>query len=154
MSSRQVFQQFIYITAPLSVVDHCMTDLELMHQWLNPLLECQPVGEWDTSVGGQSRFMIKIPLIKPTLESKVIERQPGLIIWEFQGFFQGQDRWECQSEGTQTKLINQFEFIIPNPWVEFGFNWFASSLTQKDMKAQLRRLKQVAEQYGDHPSIA
>ena len=153
MSSRQVFQQFIYINATLAVVDRCITDQILMHQWLNPLLECQPVGTWDTRVGGRSQFRIKLPLVQPTLESVVVERKPGLVVWEFDGFFQGRDRWECQVQGAGTELVNRFEFSIPNPWVERGFNWFAASFTQADMKQQLRRLKQVAEREEERGSF-
>ncbi|NES86434.1 MAG: SRPBCC family protein, partial [Moorea sp. SIO2B7] len=46
----------------------------------------------------------------------------------------------------KTKLLNRFEFEIPNPLVSWGFNNFAANWTKKDMKAQLRRLKQVAEE--------
>jgi hypothetical protein len=45
-----------------------------------------------------------------------------------------------------TRLLNRFEFEIPNPLVSWGFNTFAASWTQNDMKAQLRRLKRVAEE--------
>ncbi|MBP0023532.1 MAG: SRPBCC family protein [Roseofilum sp. SBFL] len=145
MSSRQVFEQSIEIQANLTTVERCFTQLDLMHQWLNPLLECQPVGMWSTEMGSQSRFMIKIPLIQPTLQSTVIERKPGLVVWQFEGFFQGCDRWECQPTDSGTHLINRFEFEIPNPLIQFGFKTFAATWTQEDMKAQLRRLQQVAE---------
>jgi hypothetical protein len=76
----------------------------------------------------------------------VLERQPGLIVWGFDGYFKGYDRWECQPQIQGTLLINRFEFQIPNPLIRFGFNQFAAPWTQKDMKDQLRRLKRVAEQ--------
>jgi len=103
------------------------------------------VGEWCTELGSQSRFIIQIPLLQPTLHNVVVERQPGLIVWAFQGFFNGRDRWECQPEGTGTRLLNRFEFVIPNAIVAWGFRWFASRFTQADMQAQLQRLRQVAE---------
>lgn len=145
MPYSQVFEQSILIRANSTVVERCFTDLDLMHQWLNPLLRCEPVGIWDTNIGGRSRFVIKIPVLQPTLNTVVLEREPGLIVWGFQGFFKGCDRWECQPEPEGTRLLNRFEFEIPNPLIQFGFNQFASSLTQSDMKAQLRRLKQIAE---------
>ncbi|NJK53680.1 MAG: SRPBCC family protein, partial [Leptolyngbyaceae cyanobacterium SU_3_3] len=76
----------------------------------------------------------------------VVEREPGLIVWEFQGFFKGRDRWECQPAVRGTLLVNRFEFEIPNPIVQFGFDRFAAKWTQDDMQAQLRRLKRVAEE--------
>ncbi|MBD2299776.1 SRPBCC family protein [Nostoc sp. FACHB-87] len=143
----QVFEQSIQINATAAIVERCITDLGLMHRWLNPALRCEPIGEvWSTDIGGQSRFIIQIPVVKPTLKSVVVERQPGLVVWEFQGFFQGRDRWECQPVAKGTCLLNRFEFVIPNPIVSWGFNNFAASWTKQDMQAQLRRLKRVAEE--------
>ncbi len=146
MSSRQVFEQSIQIKASSTTVERCFAELELMHRWLNPLLRCEPIGDWSTQLGSCSRFIIKIPLLQPTLKSVVVEREPGLIVWEFKGFFKGRDRWECQPNQGGTQLLNRFEFTIPNPVVDWGFNTFAAKLTKEDMKAQLRRLKRVAEQ--------
>ncbi|HIK27744.1 MAG: SRPBCC family protein [Oscillatoriaceae bacterium SKW80] len=146
MSNRQVFEQSIQINATAIAVERCITDNVLMHRWLNPILRCDPVGEWGTAVGDRCRFVIQIPFLQPTLESVVIERLPGLIVWEFDGFFKGCDRWECQPCGKGTLLLNRFEFEIPNPLIRFGFQRFAATWTQEDMKAQLRRLKRVAEE--------
>ncbi|NJL44606.1 MAG: SRPBCC family protein [Leptolyngbyaceae cyanobacterium SM2_3_12] len=145
MATPQVFEQTILIQADPVLVERCITDQDLMHRWLNPALRCEPIGEWSTDLGGRSRFIIQIPLWQPTLVSTVVERQPGLIVWGFEGFFQGQDRWHCQGAATGTELLNRFEFEIANPVVRSGFNWFAATWTQQDMQAQLRRLKAVAE---------
>lgn len=146
MSSRQVFEQSIQINASATVVERCIIDNKLMHRWLNPALRCEPVGDWSTDVGSRSRFAIQIPLLKPTLNSVVIERAPGLIVWEFEGFFQGSDRWECQPLEKGTRLLNRFEFEISNPIIRAGFHTFAEPWTKKDMQAQLGRLKRVAEE--------
>ncbi|GBF80725.1 SRPBCC family protein [Aphanothece sacrum] len=146
MSSPQIFEQSILINASATIVEQCITDLDLMHRWLNPALKCEPIREWSTEIGGKSRFIINIPLINPTLISHVIEREPGLIVWQFEGFFKGRDRWECQPKLQGTQLINRFEFEIPNPLVSWGFNQFAANWTKSDMKAQLKRLKRVAEE--------
>lgn len=143
---KQVFEQSIQINASATIVENCITDLSLMHRWLNPLLRCEPIGEWNTEIGGRSRFIIKIPLLQPTLKSLVVGREPGLIIWEFEGFFQGCDRWECQPNSQGTQLLNRFEFSISNPIISWGFDNFAASWTRNDMKAQLKRLKRVAEE--------
>ena len=146
MSHRQVFEQSIEISASVTVVERCITDNVLMHKWLNPVLRCEPVGNWDTNVGSRSRFIIQIPILQPTLDSIVLERSPGLIVWGFEGFFQGCDRWECQPQGEVTRLLNRFEFESPNPLIRFGFNRFAAPWTRRDMQAQLCRLKGVAEE--------
>lgn len=146
MPRSRVFEQSVQINASATVVERCITDNALMHRWLNPVLRCEPVGEWRTDVGSESRFVIQLPLLQPTLRSVVIEREPGLVVWGFEGFFKGRDRWECLPADIGTRLLNRFEFEIPNPVVNWGFNLFAVAWTQKDMKAQLRRLKRVAEE--------
>ncbi len=118
-----------------------------MHSWLNSALRCEGAGgtAWSTKLGAKSQFTIQILILKPVLISTVVEREPGLVVWEFDGFFQGRDRWEVQPESQGSLLINRFEFTIPNPIVAFGFNTFAAKWTKADMVAQLQRLKQVAE---------
>jgi Polyketide cyclase / dehydrase and lipid transport len=150
MKSAQIIEQSIQIKASASIVERCFTDLTLMHRWLNPVLRCEPVGEiWSTDIGSHSRFIIQIPGLKPTLNTVVIERQPGLVVWGFEGFFQGSDRWECQPVANGTILINRFQFQIPNPLVSWGFNTFAATWTKADMEAQLRRLQRIAEELGN-----
>ena len=148
MPDYQVFEQTIQINASATIVERCITDLKLMHHWLNPALRCEPVGDWSTDVGSKSRFVIQIPVIKPTLNTTVVERQAGLVVWGFEGYFQGRDRWECQPHPKGTCLLNRFEFEIPNPLISWGFKTFAQSWTAQDMEAQLGRLKQVAEREG------
>jgi hypothetical protein len=116
-----------------------------MKQWLNPLLQCEPVGIWSVDVGSQFRFYLRIPFLNPALDCTVCDRQEGLVVWKFEGFFSGDDRWECQPHPTGTLLINRFRFDIPNPLVRQGFDRFAASITRRDMQAQLRRLKAIAE---------
>jgi hypothetical protein len=146
MANQQVFEQSIQINASATTVERCITDRALMQRWLNPALRCEPIGDWSTDLGAKSRFIIQVPLLYPALESVVVEREPGLVVWQFSGFFQGRDRWECNPESYGTRLLNRFEFAIPNPIVRFGFDTFAATWTQKDMQAQLRRLKLVAEE--------
>jgi Polyketide cyclase / dehydrase and lipid transport len=140
-----VFEHTIQINAALEAVDRTITDRQLMHQWLNPALRCNPIGEWSTAVGAKSRFVLQVPLLYPALQSTVIERRLGLVVWGFDGFFEGKDRWECIPAADHIRLVNRFEFRIPNPMVAFGFRTFAARWTQADMQAQLIRLKQVAE---------
>lgn len=141
-----IFEQSIQIEAPIERVDHCITDPDLMKQWLNPFLICESVGPWSVERGSQFRFSLQVPWLKPSLDCVVQERGLGLVEWAFSGFFEGSDRWECQPQGSTTLLINRFSFEIPNPLVQWGFSVFAATLTRKDMQDQLQRLKQVAEQ--------
>lgn len=149
----QVFEQSIQINASATAVEHCFTDLTLMHRWLNPALRCEPIGDWSTAIGSKSRFVIQIPLLQPSLNSTVVAREPGLVVWEFKGFFKGRDRWECQPIEKGTTLLNRFEFDIPNPVVRYGFKQFAFNWTKQDMQSQLRRLKRVAEEVYQELSV-
>jgi uncharacterized protein YndB with AHSA1/START domain len=147
----QIFEHSIHINAPIERVDHAITDRAQMHQWLNPTLRCEPIGDWSSEMGSKSRFIIQVPFLTPTLLSTVVERRLGLVVWEFDGFFKGRDRWECFAEDDGTRLVNRFEFQIPNPLVAFGFKIFASRLTRRDMQAQLVRLRRVAEAIAPKP---
>jgi Polyketide cyclase / dehydrase and lipid transport len=151
--NHQIFEQSVLINTSATIVEQCFTELEKMHLWLNPLLRCEPLPEqrWSVELGAQSRFLLQLPLIQPVLISTVIEREPGVVVWEFAGFFRGTDRWEAQPEGQGTRLLNRFEFAMPNPIVAFGFNTFAAKWTKADMVAQLQRLKIVAEQVKYRP---
>jgi hypothetical protein len=147
MPTSQCFEQSIAIRTNSTTVERCFTDLALMNSWLNPILRCEALENlpWSTNLGAKSHFAIQIPVFKPVLMSTIVEREPGLVVWEFDGFFYGRDRWEVQPQDTGSLLINRFEFTIPNPIVAFGFNTFAANWTKADMAAQLERLKQVAE---------
>lgn len=145
MTRKRVFEQTITIAATAAAVEHCLTDQTLMHQWLHPALRCEPIGSWSSSLGGRSRFLINLPFWQPSLCSTVVERAPGLIVWEFEGFFQGRDRWAWRSVANHIELVNQFMFAIPNPVVAWGFDRVAARWTQNDMEAQLQRIKQLAE---------
>ena len=145
----QTFTQSIDIAATPEQVEQTFTELDLMQRWLNPMLVCTPVGPWSTDVGSRSLFVVKVPIATLALENRVIDRAPGLVVWEFDGFFRGIDRWECHKIdtgiNTGTRLTNSFSFDIPNPLIRFGFNTFAKRLTARDMTDQLQRLKTVAE---------
>lgn len=142
----QTIENTIKIDAPVGQVDRTITERDLMHRWLNPALRCEPIGDWSSEVGSRSTFVIQIPLLRPTLLSTVVERRLGLVVWEFEGFFRGRDRWECFAEDNGTRLVNRFDYQIPNPLIAFGFKTFAVGLTRQDMQAQLVRLKTVAEE--------
>ncbi len=162
-----IYTQSVVIEADLAQVDRCLTDPELMHRWLNPLLRCEAIGSWSDQVGGRFRFTVGIPLWQPTLEcvirSRGIEPDSRWIEWGFEGFFVGSDLWRMVTINPQdypsddlenlncpVELLNTFQFGIPNPVVNWGFQMAAAGLTQRDMQAQLQRIKQVAE--GLNPS--
>ncbi|MEM8717523.1 MAG: SRPBCC family protein [Cyanobacteria bacterium P01_A01_bin.3] len=145
MTERQ-FTQSVDIAAPVDVVDRCIVSEDTMALWLNPMLRCEAIGNWSTEVGSRFQFTLKIPLLAPHLDCVVQERRSGLVVWSFQGFFTGTDRWECRKNTSGTQLLNQFTFEIPTPLVRVGFDLVAARLTQRDMQAQLVRIKSIAEE--------
>lgn len=165
-----VYTQSVVIEADLAQVDRCLTDPDLMGRWLNPLLRCEAIGSWSDQVGSRFRFRVGIPLWQPSLDcvicSRGIEPDTRWIEWGFEGFFVGSDLWRMmpfQAQDNQDstnqnrihhqskpviELVNRFQFGIPHPVVNWGFQVAAAGLTQRDMQAQLQRLKQVAEGLG------
>ncbi|MEO1133656.1 MAG: SRPBCC family protein [Cyanobacteria bacterium J06639_1] len=150
----RIYENSIEIAASVESCDRCLTEPELMHRWLNPMLRCEAVGEWSVEVGDRFRFVVTVPVVDLSLDCAVRERAPGLVVWEFAGFFVGSDRWDCQFQAdNQTRLLNRFEFEIPNLFVRVGFDLVAARLTQQDMRSQLQRFKQVAEEISDRPRL-
>ena len=56
MKNNHEFLQCITIAASPGVVEHCITNLAIMHRWLNPALRCEPVEDWSTEPGAQSQI--------------------------------------------------------------------------------------------------
>lgn len=147
------FTQSIQISASPAAVEQCFTQLDLMHRWLNPMLRVKPQGNWSTDLGATCEFLLQVPLVQPRLQCQVAERDPGLIVWAFSGFFTGRDTWRWDAKEGGCLLNNCFQFEIPNPLMQFGFDLFAARLTQTDMRQQLERLKQVAEGRTIDPTL-
>ena len=51
MSQPLTYEQSVAIATNSTTVERCFTERQLMHQWLNPALVCEPVGDWRTTVG-------------------------------------------------------------------------------------------------------
>ena len=60
-----IYEQSVSIAAIATQVERCFTDQQLMHQWLNPALACEPVGEWSTAEGSEFDFKLKVPILSP-----------------------------------------------------------------------------------------
>lgn len=142
----RAYENHVDIAASVATCERCLIEPDLMHRWLNPALRCEAVGPWSVNVGDRFHFRVRVPVLNLHLNCIVSERQLGLVVWTFDGFFRGSDRWECRTQPNgQTRLLNRFEFDIPNPLIRVGFDLVAASLTQRDMRSQLQRFKQVAE---------
>jgi hypothetical protein len=141
--AKQVWEQSIQINASAVVVDRCITELNLLQRWM--ISSCEPMGEWCVTVGSYSRLVVKLSLFQFNLSRIVIVREPGLIVWGFDGFITGRDRWECRPHERGTLLVNRWELQTSN-LAGWGWRRWAGNWTADEMETQLMRLKYVAEE--------
>ncbi len=141
--AKQVLEQSIQINASAVMVDRCITALDLQRRWRNG--SCEAIGEWSVAVGSYSRLIIKMPLFQFSLSRIVVIREPGLVVWGFNGLLTGRDRWECRPNERGTLVVNRWEIQASNA-IGWGWQRFNRKWTTDEMAAQLVRLKYVAEE--------
>ncbi len=141
--AKQVWEQSIQINTSAVVVDRCITELNLLRQWMSS--SCEPIGDWSVSIGSYSRLVVKLSLFQFNLSRIVVVREPGLIVWGFDGLITGRDRWECRPHEQGTLLVNRWELQTSN-LAGWGWRRLASNWTADEMANQLRRLKYLAEE--------
>jgi Polyketide cyclase / dehydrase and lipid transport len=139
-------QKSIYIKASATVVDRCLTELELIHRWRNGLVTCEALGEWLLSPGSRSRLRLENSLWPIVLRNNLVRREPGLVRWEFQGLLRGFDQWECQPAAAGTQLVNRWQWQAANGWLDWWWRNFGARAIEDDIEAQLMRIKYVAEE--------
>jgi hypothetical protein len=141
--AKQVWEQSIQINASAVVIDRCITELDLQRRWRSG--SCDPVGEWSVAVGSYSRLMVKVSWFEFSLNRTVVVREPGLVVWSFDGLLTGRDQWECRPRATGTLVVNRWE-LQTNQAIGWGWHRFNRKWTNDEMAAQLMRLKYVAEE--------
>jgi hypothetical protein len=140
------WEKSIQIKASATVVDRCLTELALIQRWRSGLVTCAARGEWSTSLGSPSRLRLENSLWPLTLGQIVVQREPGLIVWEFSGGLRGTDGWECQPATNGTRLVNCWEWRAANGWINWWWRSFGAQAIADDIDAQLMRIKYVAEE--------
>jgi Polyketide cyclase / dehydrase and lipid transport len=141
--AKQVWEQSIQINASAVVTDRCITELDLQQRWRSG--SCESVDKWSVAVGSYSRLIVKMPWFQFSLNRIVVVREPGLIVWNFDGFLTGQDRWECRPRAIGTLVVNRWE-LQTSKAIGWGWQRFNRKWTTDEMAAQLMRLKYVAEE--------
>jgi Polyketide cyclase / dehydrase and lipid transport len=141
--AKQVLEQSIQINASAVVVDRCVTDRSLQRRWLSHNYEL--MGDGIVAVGSYSRLAVNLPLFQFTLSRIVVVREPGLVVWGFDGFITGRELWECRPHERGTLLVNRWELQTSN-LIGWGWHKFARQPITDEMVAQLKRLKYVAEE--------
>ena len=140
--AKQVWEQSIQINASAVVIDRCITELDLQQRWRGG--RCEAVGEWNVAVGSYSRLTMKWPWFQFRLNRVVVVREPGLVVWSFDGLLTGRDRWECRPRAVGTLVVNRWELQTSNA-IGWGWQRFNSQWITDEMAAQLMRLKYVSE---------
>ncbi len=141
--AKRIWEQSIQINASAVVVDRCITELDLQRRWRSSPSE--PIGNWSVTVGSYSRLAIKLPWGQFDLSRIVVIREPGLVVWGFDGLLKGKDRWECRPGEQGTQVFNRWE-LQTNNLMGWGWQHFYHQQIADEMVAQLMRLKYVAEE--------
>ncbi len=141
--AKQIWEQSIQVDASAVVVDRCITELALQQRWRSGRSE--PIDNWSVAVGSYSRWLLPLPWWQLSLGRIVVIREPGLVVWGFDGLITGRDRWECCPSEQGTLVINRWE-IQTNSFIGWGWQRWNRNWINDQMVTQLMRLKYVAEE--------
>lgn len=144
-----LLEEFVVVTAPMDRVERVMTDEALMQRWMSPAVQFTPLDGWQFERG--ARWRLRLTGVGPLLEAGyvVIERRPGLILWAFDGFWEGFDAWQWlpwQERSDQTLIHNRVEYRLRTPGLDLIWPLTVAPLMKLDAQAQMVRLRQVCEQ--------
>jgi hypothetical protein len=145
----RTYERSIQIEATATAVERCFTELDLVSQWLTPMFRCEAIGNWEAAVGNRCHLTIVSRFLRLGTIARVIVREPGSIVWQFEGALRGIDRWECEPNSEGTRLIHSREMTFSNPIFAWLFDRLFLSSTEHQNKVQISRLKAVAEEVQD-----
>lgn len=146
---KHLLEEFIVVSAPMERVDAVMTDRALMLRWMSPAVRFEPLERWSFEQG--ARWRLTLTGLGRVLEAsyRVYDRQPGLILWAFDGFWEGFDAWHWlphEGSSTQTLIQNRVEYTLRIPIMDLLWPATVGPLMGWDAKVQMRRLKSVCEE--------
>ncbi|MGQ9613884.1 MAG: SRPBCC family protein [Chloroflexus sp.] len=144
-----LLEEFVVVTAPIERVERVMTDEALMKRWMSPVVQFTPLDGWQFERG--VRWRLRLTGVGPLLEAGyvVVERRPGLVLWAFDGFWEGFDAWQWlpwQERSDQTLIHNRVEYRLLVPGLDLIWPLTVAPLMKLDAQAQMGRLRQVCEQ--------
>ncbi|RMG48376.1 MAG: SRPBCC family protein [Chloroflexi bacterium] len=144
-----LLEEFVVVTAPLDWVERVMTEEALMKRWMSPAVQFTPLDGWQFERG--ARWRLRLTGVGPLLEAGyvVVERRPGLVLWAFDGFWEGFDAWQWlpwQERSDQTLIHNRVEYRLRVPGLDLIWPLTVAPLMKLDAQAQMVRLRQVCEQ--------
>jgi hypothetical protein len=141
-------EDFVVVGADMARVGRAMTERGLMERWMSPAVSFLPLEGWRFDRG--ARWRLRMAGLGPLIEADyiVFERREGLIVWAFDGAWEGFDAWHWRPHGAgdETLIQNRIEYRLKLPGL--GLIWPATigPLMSWDADMQMQRLKQVCEE--------
>lgn len=145
-----LLEEFVLVAAPTARVEAVMTERELMGRWMSRAVQFTPRDGWRFDKGAP--WQLTLTGLGRMLEAHYIvhDRQPGLILWAFDGFWEGFDAWHWRPAGpTATLIQNRIEYALRLPVLDLIWPATVGPMMGWDARAQMERLKQVCEQAPD-----
>jgi len=144
-----LLEEFVVVNAAMDHVETVMTDETLMKRWMSPAVQFTPLDGWNFATG--ARWRLRLTGVGPLLEAGylVVKRRPGLILWAFDGFWEGFDAWQWlpwQGNPDQTLIHNRIEYRLRVPGLDLIWPITIAPLMKLDAQAQMVRLRQVCEE--------
>jgi hypothetical protein len=144
----QLQEEFVVVRATLAQVEAVMTKRTLMQRWMSPAVQFAPEdGEWSFAEG--SRWQLTLSGLGDLLRADYIvqERRAGLILWAFDGFWQGFDAWHWFTAAAPGQIViqNRIEYEVRVPGLAALWPLTVGPLMGWDARVQMHRLKEVCE---------
>lgn len=143
-----VQEEFVVVHAPMEVVESVMTDRELMLRWMSPTVRFEPLDGWRFDTGAPWRLTLTGLGNLLVADYVVHERQPGLVLWAYTGFWQGFDAWHwmpAPEDPQQTIIQNRLEYELRVPGLNLIWPVTVGPLMGWDARVQMKRLREVCE---------
>ncbi|MFV9503186.1 MAG: SRPBCC family protein [Oscillochloridaceae bacterium umkhey_bin13] len=141
-----LLEEFVLVKAPMERVEAVMTERDLMRRWMSGAVQFEPLDGWRFDQGAPWR--LTLTGLGRILEATYLvqERRPGLVLWAFDGFWEGFDAWHWlpQLDG-RTLIQNRVEYRLRLPALDLFWPATVGPLMGWDAKVQMQRLRQVCE---------
>lgn len=144
----QLLEEFVVVGAPMPAVERVMTEQALMVRWMSPAVRFEPHNDWGFATG--DRWKLTLTGLGDLLKADYVvhERRPGLVLWAFNGFWEGFDAWHWMPDPAnpqQTIIQNRVEYELRVPGLDLIWPLTVAPFMGWDARVQMQRLKQVCE---------
>ncbi|MCG8353128.1 MAG: SRPBCC family protein [Chloroflexales bacterium] len=147
--SMHLQEEFVIVNTPMQRVEAVMTERNLMELWMSPAVRFEPLDDWRFATG--DRWRMTLTGVGDLLHADYVvhDRQPGLVLWAFNGFWEGFDAWrwlpDSDAPAAQTIIQNRIEYEIRIPGLDLLWPVTVGPLMGWDARVQMQRLKRVCE---------